>query len=83
VARAVGGVPELVAHERTGYLGTSDEELAFGLARLLDDPRAARAMGARARLRAAGPHAAETLAGRLEELYRVVCAERAARTGER
>jgi len=79
VARAVGGVPELVAHERTGHLGTSDEELAFGLARLLDDPRGARAMGARARLRVAKPHASETLAGRLEELYRVVCEERAAR----
>ncbi len=81
VARSVGGVPELVAHERTGYLGRSDDELAFGLARLLDDRRAARAMGARARLRVTKPHAAETLATRLEELYRVVCAERAARSG--
>jgi glycosyltransferase involved in cell wall biosynthesis len=79
VARAVGGVPELVVHERTGFLGTSDEELAFGLAKLLDDPRAARAMGARARLRVAKVHAAETLAERLEELYRMACAERAAR----
>jgi glycosyltransferase involved in cell wall biosynthesis len=79
VARAVGGVPELVAHERTGFLGTSDEELAFGLAKLLDDAREARAMGARGRLRVAKAHAAETLAARLEELYRVVCEERAAR----
>lgn len=81
VARAVGGVPELVAHERTGLLGTSDEELAFALAKLLDDPREVRAMGARARLRVAKTHAAETLAARLEELYSVVCAERAARGG--
>jgi glycosyltransferase involved in cell wall biosynthesis len=79
VARAVGGVPELVAHERTGFLGTSDEELGFGLAKLLDDAREARAMGARGRLRVAKTHAAETLAARLEELYRVVCEERAAR----
>jgi len=78
VARAVGGVPELVVHERTGYLGTSDEELAFGLAKLVESPHEARAMGARARLRVARTHAAENLAARLEELYRVVCAERAA-----
>ena len=81
VARAVGGVPELVVHERTGWLGTSDEELAFGLAKLLDDPREARAVGARARLRVARTHAAETLAARLEELYSLVCTERAARAG--
>mgnify|MGYP001500444517 CR=1 FL=1 len=81
--RGRGGVPELVAHERTGYLGTSDEELAFGLAKLLDEPRAARAMGGRARLRVAGAHAAETLADRLEELYRVVVEERATREAGR
>jgi len=78
VAAAVGGVPELVAHERTGWLGQTTEELAFGLGRLLDDPVAARAMGERARLRVAHAHGAETLARRLEELYGLVCAERAA-----
>jgi glycosyltransferase involved in cell wall biosynthesis len=79
VARTVGGVAELVAHERTGWLGTSDEELAFGLAKLLDDPTEARAAGARARLRVARAHSAETLALRLEELYTLVVAERRAR----
>ena len=83
VARAVGGVPELVVHERTGYLGSSDDELAFQLSKLLEDPRAARAMGARARLRVTKTHAAETLATRLLELYQVVCAERAARGATR
>lgn len=83
VARSVGGVPELVVHERTGYLGGSDDELAFGLARLLEDRRGAHAMGARARLRVARTHSAGTLAARLEELYRVVCAERAARSAAR
>lgn len=78
VARAVGGVGELVAHERTGYLGTSDDELLFGLDRLLSDAGAARAMGERARLRVAKLHGAETLAARLEELYTHVVAARAA-----
>jgi glycosyltransferase involved in cell wall biosynthesis len=76
VASAVGGVPELVVHERTGYLGASDEELAYGVERLLRDAREALALGQRARLRVARAHSAETLATRLEELYRLVCAER-------
>ncbi len=76
VASDVGGVGELVAHERTGFLGRSVEELAFGLAKLLEDPREARAMGARARLRVAHAHSAERLASRLEELYATVVEER-------
>jgi glycosyltransferase involved in cell wall biosynthesis len=83
VASPVGGVPELVVHERTGYLGNGATELAFGLEKLLLDRTAARAMGARARLRVAHAHAAETLAARLEELYGVVCAERSAAGGAR
>ena len=72
VARAVGGVPELVVHERTGFLGQSDEELAFALSRMLDHPEEARAMGARARLRIASLHPAERLArrDRLRDLFR-------------
>jgi len=83
VARAVGGVPELVVHERTGYVGTSDEELAFALAHLYGQREEARAMGARARLRVQRTHSAETLAQRLEQLYEVVTAERAAAGGAR
>jgi glycosyltransferase involved in cell wall biosynthesis len=77
VATAVGGVEEVVAHERTGFLGTSAEELAYGLATLLGDAEERRAMGERARLRVARRHAAGHLADRLEELYRVVVEERA------
>ncbi|MSR62663.1 MAG: glycosyltransferase family 1 protein [Planctomycetes bacterium] len=79
VARAVGGVPELVVHERTGLVGTSDEELAFALDKLLTNRGEARAMGERARLRVTKTHGAETLATRLEQLYQLVCAERAGR----
>ena len=77
VARDVGGVSEIVAHERTGFLGKETDELAFFLAQLLDAPDLGPAMGKRARLRVAARHSAEALAGRLEEIYRVVVEERA------
>jgi glycosyltransferase involved in cell wall biosynthesis len=77
VATAVGGVPELVAAERTGFLGDTVAELAYGLAQLLDDPRLGRAMGRRARLRVATRHSAEALTDRLEALYQAVTRERA------
>jgi glycosyltransferase involved in cell wall biosynthesis len=77
VASDVGGVGEVVAHERTGFLGQSVDELAFGLARLLDEPTLGPAMGRRARMRVAARHSAAALAGRLEDLYRIVVEERA------
>ena len=73
---------EVVAHERTGFVGASADELAFSLAGLLDDPAERRAMGERARLRVQRRHAADALADRLEALYAAVVRERAAaRTG--
>ena len=77
VATSVGGVPELVAHERTGFLGADVAELAFGLAQLLDDVAERSAMGQRARMRVHARHSAAALADRLEDVYRVVHAERA------
>lgn len=77
VATRVGGVPELVAEERTGWLGASVDELAFALAKLIEAPEEARAMGARARLRVATRHGAVALAERLERLYAAVVQERA------
>lgn len=76
VARPVGGVAEIVAHERTGWLGEDADALAFGLDQLLERPEEARAMGRRGRLRVAARHSAEALAKRLEDLYRVVLEER-------
>jgi glycosyltransferase involved in cell wall biosynthesis len=76
VATPVGGVPELVAHERTGFLGEGVDELAFGLAQLLERPALGREMGQRARMRVAERHSAEALAGRLEALYRAALEER-------
>ena len=77
VATPVGGTEELVAHERTGFLGASSDELAYGLSQLLADPEEARAMGARARTRVARRHSAVALADRLEALYQAVVEERA------
>lgn len=77
VSTRVGGCEEIVAEERTGYLGANVDELAYGLARLLDDPAAASAMGQRARLRVASRHSGESLASRLDQLYQVVAQERA------
>lgn len=69
VATGVGGVPELVAHERTGFLGQNADELAFGLAQLLENRALGPAMGQRARLRIEKRHSAAALAERLEGLY--------------
>ena len=77
VATDVGGVAEVVVHERTGFLGASAEELALWLARLAADANERRATGQRARLRTSTHHGAEELAGRLERVYDAVHAERA------
>ncbi len=73
----VGGVPELVAHERTGWLGTDTDELAFGLARFLDEPALTRGLAVRARLRVEKRHSAAALADRLEDVYARVVEEHA------
>ncbi len=70
VATRVGGVEELVVDERTGYLGDTIDELAYGVARVLEQQDLGRAMGARARLRVRDRHSARALADRLEALYR-------------
>jgi len=48
IASRVGGLPEIVEHERTGLL-IEPGELPAALRRLLDDPKAAAAMGQRGR----------------------------------
>ena len=76
VAMDVGGVGEIVAHERTGFVGKDVDELAFGLDQLLVQPALADAMGQRARTRVATRHGAARLAERLEAIYRIVAEER-------
>jgi glycosyltransferase involved in cell wall biosynthesis len=77
VATPVGGVEELVVHERTGFVGADAAELAVGLDQLLRAPDAARAMGQRARLRVADRHGAQQLTERLEALYSAAIQEAA------
>jgi glycosyltransferase involved in cell wall biosynthesis len=78
VSTSVGGVAEVVAHERTGWLGSSVDELAYGLAQYLEATSTALgALSVRTRLRVANRHSAEAQAARLEELYQVVIEERA------
>ena len=72
VARDVGGVGELVEHERTGFLAETDEELSHGLGRLLEDEQRGRVQGERARERVCTRFGAVRLAERLQELYEEV-----------
>lgn len=70
VAMNVGGVAEVVAHERTGFVGEDGDELAYFLAQLLEDPARGAEHGHRARLRIVKRHSARALTDRLEAVYR-------------
>jgi len=76
VATNVGGVSELVAHERTGWLCATSDELAYGLAQFLDAPGTFPALSIRARMRVEKRHTGQMLAERLEQLYQTVVEER-------
>jgi len=75
LATPVGGVSEIVAHERTGFVGEAPTELAFGLDQMLSNPAETAAMGQRARVRVSKRYSAESLADRLESLYELVLKE--------
>lgn len=76
-AMSVGGIPELIVHERTGWLATSVDELAFGLAQFLERPELTSGLAVRARLRVETRNSAAALAGRLERIYTLVKEEHA------
>jgi glycosyltransferase involved in cell wall biosynthesis len=76
VAPSVGGISEVLAHERTGLVVGAGEELAFHLDTLLADANRRRVYGQRARMRVATRYSAEALAGRLEAIYEAVLEER-------
>jgi glycosyltransferase involved in cell wall biosynthesis len=70
VASPVGAIPEIVVEDRHGFLVPPDdpEALAERLAALLDDPDAARKMGAEARRAASERYDVEIVAERLGDL---------------
>lgn len=76
VATPVGGVREVIVHERTGWLGAETTDLARGVAWFLEDRGRRVELGQRARLRVEKRHGAEALVDRLESLYRAVLEER-------
>jgi glycosyltransferase involved in cell wall biosynthesis len=68
------GLPELVAHQETGYLAEPYDarDLGAGIVWILEHPERARAMGERARARAEQSHGADLAARRYADLYREV-----------
>lgn len=77
VALNVGGVSEVVMHERTGWLADDVDGLAYGLAQYLDAPASLfGSIATRARLRVETRHSAKVLATRLEALYEGLVEER-------
>lgn len=71
IATAVGGVPELVIHRATGLLVApgSRSDLVRAMRSLVDDPRARRAMGRRARVHALANFSARRMASSYAALY--------------
>jgi glycosyltransferase involved in cell wall biosynthesis len=78
VATRVGGVPDLVGDERSGWLvaPASPSALAEGLAAALGDPGEARARGERGRARVREQNDPARWSARYEELYRSAIAHR-------
>lgn len=81
VAPNVGGIAEVVAHERTGFVAGEADELAMHLDTLLGDAGQRQVFGQRARMRVAVRHSAEALADRLEEHYTFLASPAAATEG--
>ncbi len=69
VAPSIGGVEEVVIHERTGLIGSETSELAFHLDTLLGSGDKRIVYGQRARMRVSTRHSASALADRLEAIY--------------
>jgi glycosyltransferase involved in cell wall biosynthesis len=78
VITAMGGIPDIVEHGRTGYLlpAGNGQELAAVLRRLVDDAPLRRALGAAGRQRAVARFDSRTNAARLLALARELHAQR-------
>ena len=71
VASAVGGLPEMVEHGRTGWLvpPAEPEPLAARLAELIRDPEQTIAMGAAGRIRVGNHFPVEQMVLRVSGIY--------------
>jgi glycosyltransferase involved in cell wall biosynthesis len=78
VCTNVGGINEIVAHERTGYLANEDDELAMHLDTILGDDTQRQLQSQRARMRVSERYTGAALASRLETHYLSIREERAA-----
>ena len=76
VAFASGGLPDVVQHERTGFLVNerSPDELAAAIEQLLAMPDAGKALGAAGRMHALSTFAPESVARRYIDIYQQVIA---------
>jgi glycosyltransferase involved in cell wall biosynthesis len=70
VASRVGGIPDLVRHDETGYLVPPADEkaLANGIKKLLDDPGRAKQMGQRGK-EYCHQFSLEAMIAKLDDLY--------------
>lgn len=74
VATEAGGVPELIEHERTGYLVPPGDAAALGscLERILSDPTAAHTVGTQARIWARQRFSLARQVAEMSEIYETV-----------
>ncbi|GAB2944883.1 glycosyltransferase family 4 protein [Aquaspirillum soli] len=81
VATAVGGVPELIQHERTGLLATPEDENAVAeqLLRLLADPAWARELGRAGQQHVLQEFSLTAMLDKTEALYARLLAQRKSR----
>jgi glycosyltransferase involved in cell wall biosynthesis len=72
VATEVGGVPEVIEHEKTGMLVApgDHEALAAAVIKMLEDPLLSKRMAGRAKDLAEKEHSAGHMLDRIEDLYR-------------
>lgn len=73
VAHAVGGIPDVIRHEREGLLVRlgARERMEQAVIRLLEDPALRRTLGDAARERVRARYSAQQLSAEYEQLYRL------------